>query len=179
MATQTNHKVSDACKSLVIENLKQLLFRQYGVEDKDIPLYLRGLRLHNDGRPLGEVFLPKGKISFEDFDKKQQMLKDGSEKLFIEIHEETKKVKLFDNLLVKEVFICDGDKDRITSNKANSERILATHYNTLAGYDLQVYDLYNKHPIDAKKFYADIAPLLNELNDLLQNQAHARRNGEP
>ena len=39
------------------------------------------------------------------------------------------------------------------------------------------YELYSLHSIDAAKFYAGIAPLLNELNDLLKAKAEAARHG--
>jgi hypothetical protein len=153
------------------------LLTQYGVEDKDIPLYLRALRMHNMRHPLtGMVKLPKGKISFQDFDEQENMLTQGSEKLVKEISEEKQKIDLYEAKL-KEPIWSVPEKQRFTQGKAHSESIISTHFHTLAGYDMKLYELYNLEPIDHKKFYADISPLLNELNALLTAQAHARRNG--
>ena len=161
-----------------IAELRRTLLTQYGVEENDIPLYLRALRMHNMNHPFDDAFLPKGKISFKDFDKKQEMFTQVSEKFVKEIMEEKQKIDLYEAKL-KEPIWSAMEKQRFTQGKAHSESIISTHFNTLAGYDMQLYSLYNLEPIDHKKFYADIAPLLNELNALLTNQAHARRNGEP
>ena len=162
-----------------IAELKHTLLTQYGVENNCITLCLRALRLHNMGEFLNQkVYLPKGKISFQDFDEQETMLTQGSEKLVKEIFEEKQKIDLYEAKL-KEPIWSVPEKQRFTQGKAHSESIISTHFNTLAGYDMQLYSLYNLEPIDHKKFYADIAPLLNELNALLTDQAHARRNGEP
>ena len=64
-----------------IAEIKHTLFVEHGVEDGEIPFYLRGLRLLNAGRPLVDVYVPKGKISFEDFDKEEQDYKEKMDDL--------------------------------------------------------------------------------------------------
>lgn len=161
-----------------IAELKRMLLTQYGVEEHDIPSYLRGLRMHNMGHPLPRtVLLPEGKISFQEFDGQETALIQGSEKLVKEIMEEKQKIDLYETKL-KEPIWSVPEKQRFTQGKAHSESIISMHFHTLAGYDVNLYSLYNRQPIDHNKFYADIAPLLNELNMLLTTRAQASRNGE-
>lgn len=160
-----------------IAELKRTLLTQYGVEEHDIPSYLPALRMHNMGHPFDNAFLPKGKISFKDFDEKQEMFTQGSEKLVKEIMEEKQKIDLYETKL-KEPIWSSKEKARFTSGKAHSQDIISRNLGTLSGYDMQLYSLYNRQPMDPKKFYADIAPLLNELNMLLTIRAQASRNGE-
>jgi hypothetical protein len=159
-----------------IAEIKHTLFVNHGVEDGEIPFYLRGLRLLNAGRPLVGVHLPKGKISFEDFDGQVQNYKEKMDEVLELALQEDDKIDAYEAELT-DPLLPEHKKRKYISGKAASEQVLNQHYVTLSAYDMKSYELYNLHPIDAKKFYTDITPLMHELMALLADQAHARRHG--
>ena len=93
-----------------------------------------------------------------------------------QIQDEQVKISLYEQQL-EEAIWTPIEKQRFTSGHAQSEQIIQQAVVQLHHLDKETYKLYHRRPIDAAKFYADIAPLLNGLNDLLKAKAEAARHG--
>ena len=116
--------------------------------------------------------LPNGKISVEDFHAQKEQLTEQQGLLLKQIQKEQVKISLYQQKLEEPMWTF-MEQERFTSGISQSKQFIQKALAQLYQLDTQIYRLYHRQPIDTAKFYADIAPLLNELNDLLKAKAEA------
>jgi len=154
----------------------KLMLKQMGIPEESIPQCLRGVCSYNLGLPLGDhVYLPPGKISFERFDQEHHVCENSLQNKRLKIEHEKSKIPYFQARLADPL---EMDKYRFESLLTQSKNHISQLNHELGGADVSAYDFYHKEPMDAAQFYADIAPLINELKELLRSEALAKRNAE-
>jgi len=164
-----------------ITAIKAALKHDYGIEAQQIPSYFAAMRAHDLGLlhliysnvgpvKLYDLPIPQGTVSLEDFDHKTKHITVEQKKLQTKIHGEKANVVHLEKKIAKPT-CSETEKQKLNIGIQLSIRIINDCLAQLYRFDKETYALCQKRVLDVPKFYAEIAPMLIELNDLVKAKA--------
>ena len=149
-----------------IDSIKATLRVQHGIEDKDIPLYLNGVRALRLNAPYPDAFLPKNKISTEDLNNKLKLYTECQAKMEFEIVTHTAMLNSLQEKL-KDPNLTSFQRQNIACELSRHNTIISQSFGSLTSCECKLYELKHLKPTNIKAFYTEITPLMDSLCESL------------